>query len=68
MKPLIPLLIVTLTLFSCRGNSNEEHKIYDATEVTRTIIKVSYEGHTYIRMDYAVLHDPDCKKCLDRFD
>lgn len=62
------LVIIAFTLFSCRSNDKEEVE-------TTTVDTFIYKGHTFLKVKvtgyyewYTILHDPECKKCLDIYD
>ena len=59
---LLPITLTLLLLSSCKDNG----------DIKVTTFK--YNGHTYLNMQApnshskTIVHDPECRKCLDIFD
>lgn len=73
----ILFLIFCVSLISCSNNPNRiSNNCTNDNIPWEYVTEFNYKGHDYIKFDeyfgyrgYAgVVHDPECKKCLDKFD
>ena len=76
MKKIL-FLVFCISLTSCGLNPNRMNNNFTSNNIPwECVTEFNYKGHDYIKFNEqfgykgfaGVVHSPECKKCLDKFD